>query len=407
MSPMDDAPLGAPVIEAAPASLLNGEETPLRKRRRELARAAVEHARNGTTAEASYVRHEDISFFTDPELFAREHQRFFRETPLVACVSSELEAGSYRLFEDTGVPILITRGKDGKVRAFLNVCPHRGAKVVREDCGKASRFTCRFHGWTFDATGKAIGIPEEQQFCGEVHTDLTPCPAEERHGLVFVQPTPNGVMDLDGFLGAFGAEIEVLELGSAVRVHGVDLPVTGNWKYGLDTFFETYHLTSLHKETFRGLFSPVCVFERFGPHHRYTFAPLAVHEWVDQPESEWNLDLLPLQYFLFPNTILSAGSTSRTGFTVNIHRIFPQAVGHFVSKMSYCAIHGIKSPEHQAEIDASYKVAMRALTEEDYSVTGESFRGLTELPPGTTLPVGRREIGVENFHRNVAEAMGL
>jgi phenylpropionate dioxygenase-like ring-hydroxylating dioxygenase large terminal subunit len=303
--------------------------------------------------------------------------------------------------------MVVTRGKDGQVRAFLNVCPHRGARVVREESGKAGRFTCRFHGWTFDAAGQAIGIPEEGQFCGEVETRLRPCPAEERHGLVFVLAKPDGVMDLDAHLGAFGAEIDVLELGSAVHVHGDDLPVTGNWKYGLDTFFETYHLLSLHKETFRGLFSPVCVFERFGPHHRYTFAPLAVHEWVNQPEAEWNLDLLPLQYFLFPNTILSAGSTSRTGFTVNIHRIFPQAVGRFTSKMSYCAIHGIRSPEHAAEIEASYRVARRALLEEDYSVAGEAFSGLLELPPGTTLPVGRREIGVENFHRNVSEALGL
>ena len=66
-------------------------------------------------------------------------------------------------------------------------------------------------------------------------------------------------------------------------VHSDVLQVPANWKYGADTFFETYHLNSLHHETFRGLFSPTCVFDTFGPHHRFTFAPQMLPEWVDMP----------------------------------------------------------------------------------------------------------------------------
>src|SRR5436190_16134966 len=98
---------------------------------------------------ADGVLKEDVSFFTDPEMFEREYQALFRMTPLAVCTSRELpEPGSFMTFDDAGVPIVITRGKDGQVRAFLNVCPHRGARVVRTECGKAGRFTCRFHGWT-------------------------------------------------------------------------------------------------------------------------------------------------------------------------------------------------------------------------------------------------------------------
>jgi phenylpropionate dioxygenase-like ring-hydroxylating dioxygenase large terminal subunit len=400
---MDDAPAPAK-LAVSHVDGVSQDDTPLRRTRRKLARAAVAQARNNSTSQAPKVLHEDVSFFLDPELYAREFQRFFIETPLVACLASELpEAGSYRLFDDLGLPIVLIRGRDGVARAFLNVCPHRAARVVREECGKARTFTCRFHGWTFDGEGKCIGIPEEQQFEGEIDAikRLTPIPCEERHGLVFVQATPDRAMDLDAHLGDFGREIDILDMGKAIRVHGDDLPVTGNWKYGLDTFFETYHLTSLHKQTFEGFFSPINEFETFGPHHRYTFLPLVVHEWVNQPEEEWNVDLLPLQYFLFPNTILSAGSTSKSGFTVNMHRIFPSAAGQFVSRMSYCAIGGVQSPAHQAEIDGAYQVARRALLNEDYSVTGEAFVGLQAAPRGTKLPVGRREIGVTNFHQNV------
>jgi nitrite reductase/ring-hydroxylating ferredoxin subunit len=368
----------------------------------------VKNAASGETAVAPQVLHEDVSFFRDPKRFAPEHRAFFREMPVVACLSSELPGpGSYRTFDEAGVPMLLSRGKDGQVRAFLNICPHRASRLVREASGKTSRFTCRFHGWTFDTAGKAIGIPDEDQFCGRIGESkrLVACSAEERHGLVFVLADPDGRLDLDVHLGGIEGDLAAIGLGTAEVVHSDKLHVDANWKYGLDTFFETYHLNALHRETFKGLFSPVCVFDIFGPHHRYTFAPLDIDDWVGTPEDEWQVDTIPLQYFLFPNTILSVGSTSRSGLTVNVHRIFPSAADHFTSSLSYCAVGGVSSPEHRAEIDRAYQVSRAALVDEDYSVAAESHAGLAALPEGTKLPVGRREIGVWNFHRNVARLL--
>ena len=208
-------------------------------------------------------------------------------------------------------------------------------------------------------------------------------------------------MDLDAFLGDFAEDLAILDLAHAERVHAMDIPVSANWKMGMDTFFETYHLNALHRETFKGFFSPICVFDTFGPHHRFTFAPLALDEWTRTPESEWDLDLLPLQYFLFPNTIMAVGSTSKSGTVINVHHIFPSSPEQFVSKMNYCSIGGVQGPEHQAEIDKAYEVTKVAIIQDDYSVTGEGHPGMLALPEGTTLPVGRQEVGVQNFHRNV------
>lgn len=386
------------------ASRLSEGEPALRTLRRELAPALVDMQRRGATATMPGARFDDVSFFTDPDQFARERQAFFRDTPLVACLSAELpEAGSYRTFDDAGVPMLLVRGKDGRVRAFLNVCTHRGSRLAREACGKASRFTCRFHGWTFDTTGKAIGIPEEGYFCGEIgdQKSLYACPAEERHGLVFVKTTPGSAIDLDAHLAGLDRDLAAIGLETAEVTHSDTLQVPANWKYGLDTFFETYHLNSLHRETFKGLFSPVNVFDTFGPHHRYTFAPLGLSEWADMDEGAWNLDLIPLQYFLFPNTVISVGSTSASGAVVNVHQILPSAVDHFASRLSYCALGGIRSPEHRAEVDRAYQTTRQALVNEDYNVVGESYWGFAALPPGAKMPTGRQEIGVQNFHRNV------
>lgn len=384
-------------------------EPPLRTLRRELARALVDNQRRGQTAVAPGVLFEDVPFYIDPERFSQEQQALFRTMPLVACLSAELpQPGSYRTFDGAGVPILLTRGKDGEVRAFLNVCPHRASRVVRDEHGKASRFTCRFHGWTFDTTGKAIGIPDEQQFCGEIgeQKHLVTLPAEERYGLVFVVPTPGAAMDLDAHLGELTRDLSAIGLDTAEIVHADALPVDANWKYGLDTFFETYHLNSLHRETFRGLFSPICVFDVVGPHHRFTFAPLDLPDWPTTPESEWQVDTIPLQYFLFPNTILSVGSTGRSGLAVNIHQIFPRSADHFVSKLTYCAVGGVRSEEHRAEIERAYQTSRAALMNEDYSVAAESHLGLPSLPRETKLPIGRQEIGVQNFHRNVRARVG-
>jgi carnitine monooxygenase subunit len=96
---------------SAPAS---PDEIPLKKIRRKLARGAVEYARKGETAVAPAVLHEDIAFYLDTAMFTREEQRLFREMPVVACLSTDLpDAGSYKVFDDTGVPILVTRGPDG------------------------------------------------------------------------------------------------------------------------------------------------------------------------------------------------------------------------------------------------------------------------------------------------------
>ncbi len=382
-------------------------ENPLKKRRRHLARAAVEHVRRGTTAEAPSVLQESIAFFTDPDLYAREFKKLFLETPLTLCMSNELpEPGSFRTFDDLGVPIVVVRGKDRKVRAFLNICPHRGTRVVRVESGKQSRFTCRFHAWTFDTEGKVVAIPEEKQFCGEYQDHLTPLPCEERHGLVFVQATAGSTMDLDKHLGTFGAELEILELDKAPpALHGV-VSSAANWKYTIDTYFETYHLNALHGDSFRGLFSPLCVFDTFGPHHIYTFTPFKIAEWANMAEADWPVDTLPLQYFLFPNIILSVGSVNKTGSSVTIHRLYPNGVGALTNKFMLCPFGGVRGPEHQKELEAIFEKIMFANREEDYSVTGESWSGLASLPKGATMPIGKLEIGVQNFHKNMHRIMG-
>lgn len=382
-------------------------ETSLKSVRRDLYGRILDSAERGETALSNKVMFLDLAAYLSEEIFQKEFEILFRNTPQVACLSSDLpEPGSFRLFEELGVPIIVTRGLDGKVRAFLNICPHRGAKIVREEFGKSSRHTCRFHGWTFSADGGVIGLPEEPMFCSQIdqRKSLEEFPVEERHGFVFVQATAGSEMDLDKFLGEFGPELEILNLKHAHRVDSMDVHSPSNWKYALDTYFENYHLPSLHRDSFAKIFeSGLCLFDTWGPHHRFTFPHRGVRDWIGRPESEWPSDALPITYFLFPNTIISVGSVSKIGGSLTVNRLYPQSVGKNLTRIVACAQNGVPTPEHVAEIEKSMRLIAGAVVDEDYSVTGEAYDSLKELPEGWEFVYGKHEIGVQNLHRNFSK----
>ncbi|MDG2004316.1 MAG: aromatic ring-hydroxylating dioxygenase subunit alpha [Novosphingobium sp.] len=380
----------------------------MREVRLGLFRKVLEHCKAGSTDLAPDVMRIPAASYFDPDQHERERQRLFRETPLLVCLSCDLpEPGSFRLFEDTGVPIVITRSKDREVRAFLNVCAHRGGRVVREESGEASRFTCRYHGWTYDNTGKVVGVPSQEFFCDKLEDRrLNECPAEERHGLIFVLAQPGGTMDLDTHLGDFGKEMERLDFGQSEPVMEQKFQSSSNWKFAMDTYLESYHLPSLHGSTFADVFeSNLFLLDMFGPHYRFTFPHKGLEKWIGQPEEDWPIDALPLTYFLFPNTIIAVGSVSANGSSFTTHRLFPTGVGEMYANVRMYALTGVKSPEHRSEMEGNFEKIKGAAQNEDYVVTGESWGSLSELPEGAEFVLGRHEIGVQTFHSNIAGAL--
>ena len=132
----------------------------------DLLKRLLHYIETKTTALADVPWRNDVSVYTDLDLAAREQQVLFRRHPLLMGFASEWdEPGAFRTDDYAGVPILIVRGRDGKLRAFLNVCRHRGAKVAQGG-GTTGRFVCPYHAWTYDLSGKVIGIPDERCFPG-------------------------------------------------------------------------------------------------------------------------------------------------------------------------------------------------------------------------------------------------
>jgi phenylpropionate dioxygenase-like ring-hydroxylating dioxygenase large terminal subunit len=365
-------------------------------------------------AESAAVQ--DAAAYTDPVRHAAELKALFRETPLVACLSSDLAApGSFRRFDEAGVPIVVLRHRQGALRAFMNICPHRGARVVQDAQGNASRFTCHFHGWTYGADGQILGIPQKDGFAGCTQDrGLAPVPVTERHGLVFVQAAPASpeafAGRVDGLLGSFAPEIAMLELERAEHVKSRVLPVAANWKYVLDTYGEGYHFATLHRDTIAPHFrADVQVYDRFGPNHRVSWAARPMTAWLEQQEQAWDVDsMIGWVHYIFPNTILFTGSTQPGRGYVTLFRHFPGALpGETKTCKSIYAPAGIHSDEQRAEIEAAFDATAHVVVAEDYMVAAEGWANLASLPAGATVVYGRQEVALQNVHAAIASAIGV
>lgn len=103
--------------------------------------------------------------YTRQDFYDLEMEHIWRKSWV--CIGREEgleEPGSYRTFNKLGAPMLVVRGRDNKLRAFYNTCRHRGAPVVREECGRASLLRCQYHSWTYQLDGRLIAVPDERDF---------------------------------------------------------------------------------------------------------------------------------------------------------------------------------------------------------------------------------------------------
>lgn len=145
-----------------------------------------------------------VAAYTDQARLEAE-RRLLRSLPMpVAHVSQVQSAGSCLVHDALGVPILITRNREGELRAMLNVCRHRGTRLLEDAgfCNVRKGFHCRYHGWTYDLDGNLTQVPREELFpaLDKRALSLRSLPVTERFGFVWVVATPGADHDFDAFL---------------------------------------------------------------------------------------------------------------------------------------------------------------------------------------------------------------
>jgi phenylpropionate dioxygenase-like ring-hydroxylating dioxygenase large terminal subunit len=357
-----------------------------------LLKRLLNYVETRTTSMADGPWRNDVSVYADREHFAREQGVLFRQYPMLMGFASEwADPGDFRTDDYVGVPILVVRGRDGKLRAFLNVCRHRGAKVT-SGRGNARLFSCSYHAWTYDLSGKVVGIPDER------------C---EKHGLVWVIPTPaadgSTDFDIDLSLSGLGPELASFNFGSWSFYDKRVVPETMNWKILVDTFHEGYHVGFLHRDSLREvLHGNITDFEAFGCNHRLTFPRKKLERLKDEPEENWDLMWnTSLVYSLFPNSILIV-----QGDHVELARMFP-CEGRVDRAVMELGLYVPKAPgtdEERAHWDKNMELILEVVTGEDFAIGRTIQLGLTSGAQTHTV-FGRNEPAMIHYHRSMREAL--
>jgi phenylpropionate dioxygenase-like ring-hydroxylating dioxygenase large terminal subunit len=361
------------------------------------------HVENGTTDWGPSVRKVPVDDYLNAERWEREMEVIFRRQPLLLALSIELpENGSYKTMDVAGRPVLVTRGKDGQVRAFLNVCSHRQALVVETACGKASRFTCPYHGWTFNGEGKLIGLADRQKF-GEVDTadlNLVALPCAEVAGMVFVTLTPDAPFDLDKFLAGFLPDLEWLGFETWYH-HRTNVIKGACWKVVTDGFLEGYHFATAHPETIHAnTKSNVMTYDFFGPHQRVGFARQNILDMKGMPEDEmWRSEGTHFGFvrFLFPNVAFSLSRGGGGTFTQIIPGARPEET------VAYQHMIFAKAPTNDAEFAECERIAdfyREVVTKEDFELGFRIQKGL-ESGAYEAMTFGRNEWGNQHHHASI------
>ncbi len=163
-------------------------------------------------------------------------------------VSRIPKKGDYFLFKIGAEQIIIIRENAENVRAFFNVCRHRGSTLCQAESGNAPRLVCPYHAWTFGLDGRLISARLMPDDFNKAENGLHPCHLCVFHGLIFINMSEDEPDDFDATFGDMGPILDYHGIADARIAHAGSYPTTANWKLVVENFFECYHCIPSHPE---------------------------------------------------------------------------------------------------------------------------------------------------------------
>jgi carnitine monooxygenase subunit len=364
-----------------------------------MARRTIPHVEAGTIPLADGTMTIPADRYQDPVRWNAEIDVVFKRVPLMMGLASEVaEAGQFKAIEACGVPVLIVRGADGELRAFVNMCSHRGARLVDDGHGSARRFTCPYHAWNYDQQGSLVGVTNRNDF-GDVDASclgLTALPIAERCGLVWVVLTPGAPIDIDAHLGGYGEMLDHFDFGSwhLIERRTVEGP---NWKLAYDGYLDFYHLPFLHRNTFGPDMSSRPIYDSWGPHQRMT-APydklLALRDVADD-----DIDLDEIDggvWTIFPHISIAGFPVGSRGMMIS--QLFPGDTPESSVTIQNFIITDEPTDELRSLASKHADFFEHVVRDEDY-FTGLRIQRNIATGAKTEFLFGRNEGGGQAFHR--------
>jgi phenylpropionate dioxygenase-like ring-hydroxylating dioxygenase large terminal subunit len=360
-----------------------------------------------------------IAPFVSGRYFELEKERIFKRVWLnVGRIDDCPNPGDY-FVRDVAVcdsSILIAHGKDGVIRAFYNVCSHRGNKLVWDERGKTKNYiSCGFHGWTYDLEGRLRSIMDESNFAelDKGCLGLTPLPTETWKGFIFVNFDPEPSETLEEYLGPAGSQLAEYPLEELDLLWRYDIPERANWKVAMDAQNELYHLpvlgpvhssvSTLYTTTPEG-YTRFSHFERLGRHtlwstdqnpayesrglERVLFEKAPVSD-VQMPTRGEIFDY----YAIFPNFVM--------GILLNMmfaYNFWPLAVDRTLWEVRFY----VPRPENAGELffQHYWKAKIRDILAEDISSHESTYSGLASHPK-KVFHLQDEEIQIRSFHKTL------
>ena len=347
----------------------------------------------------------DASVYTSAEHFEHERASIFRKVPMPILPSASLSKGmavSHRLDD---VPIIVTRTKEGEAKAFVNVCRHRGTKLLdAAEPVKVARIVCPYHAWSYDLDGALTGLPLPDTFPSVRKTEygLIPLRCIEAGGIIWVGF--EGVTDEEAAIVTdfLGPEMDGMGLAHLQLFRKKIYTVSGNWKLIMDAFHENYHVKRLHANTLARFFrDDVSLTFPIGPHQR-TLMPRDGFTPSDVTDNMTIEDLsakVSFGYTLFP-TGMVIGSPKY----ISILILNPTAVGQTLVDY-YMLVPPHLLAEDNDLYERSFALMDRAFGEEDLRAAEIGQEGL-EAGYLDRVLLGGMEQRIRVFHDAVEKYTG-
>ena len=374
----------------------------------EMTRSLIAHGRANTMDLADEVLRIPASTYTDPALFELEKKKIFKRLPLMLALSCELkEPGSFKAMTVVGVPVLLTRKKDGSVGAFVNMCSHRGNPLV-EGQGTATRFVCGYHGWTYRNDGELLGVASPGDFgpIDKAEHCLTRFPVLESAGLIWVILDPASQLDIADFLCGYDALLAHFGFADWHLFDSRQL-AGPNWKTAYDGYLDFYHLPVLHAKTFGADFFNRANYFAWGPHQRLSSPSVTAQktgssEVVDlstMPEQDWPIDaLLQGVWTIFPH-ISIASFYGGGGRGALISQLLPgESVGESITTQFYVMEFEPTDDAVRQGAREQFDFLKVVVQDEDYA-TGKRQQEALQSGMMEHVLFGRNERGGQVFHQ--------
>lgn len=375
------------------------------RQERELTSRAVSYVSSGSTELAlTEVRHSVCDYY-DQGSFDREQERIFRSLPLIAGHASQLpRTGDYVTETVCGLPVLLCRTPAGAINAFLNVCRHRGARLVAEPSGGGQKqFVCPYHAWAYDIEGRLCNVPD-QPVCfpnlDRKQHGLVKLPCEVRHGFVWVGLAPGDqqLTQLEHHLDRLDGELASYGLDQYVVYRQESQPLACNWKLGIEGFLENYHFAFLHRNSTSRLFvHNVAVVDPLGRHIR-AVAPKSSIRQLQNGSSGHLRSHATLLYLIFPNACLFIEKNH-----VSLLQVLPIDAEHSEARITHVVRHDSLLMRRYWE--ENIRIFMSAVVED--LATCEAIQSGLKSGANQHLLFGRNEVGCIRFREAINDLVAI